>query len=272
MIDRIIDFHTHTFPEKIVEKAIAKLSASSGIKPALNGTASDLSKSTIENNISLSIVMPVATSTKQVESINNSVIEINKHSNETHLLSFGAIHPDCENYKEILKNLAQSGIKGIKIHPVYQQVKINDIRFLRIIEEASSLGLIITTHAGEDISFPGEDFASPRQIKNVINLIHPKKFILAHMGGWNNWEDVLSYLTSEDVFFDTAFTCLEYDSLTKDQFISLIKNVGFNKVLFGTDSPWSSQKQSIDLIKSLGFNEKELNQIFYKNAEKLLEL
>lgn len=272
MIDKIIDFHTHTFPEKIVEKAIAKLSASSGIKPALNGTASDLSKSTIENNIFFSVVMPVATSAKQVESINNSVIEINKHTNETHLLSFGAIHPDCENYKEILKNLVLNGVKGIKIHPVYQQVKIDDKRFLRIIEEASSLGLIITTHAGEDISFPGEDFASPKQIKNVIDLIHPKKFILAHMGGWNNWEDVSSYLINEDVFFDTAFTCLKYDNLTKEQFISLIKNIGFNKILFGTDSPWSSQKQSIELIKSLGFNDIELNQIFYKNAEKLLKL
>ena len=34
----IIDFHTHAFNEKIVEKALASLTANSGLMPHGNGT------------------------------------------------------------------------------------------------------------------------------------------------------------------------------------------------------------------------------------------
>ena len=38
----IIDFHTHAFNEKIVEKALASLTANSGLMPHGNGTVQSL--------------------------------------------------------------------------------------------------------------------------------------------------------------------------------------------------------------------------------------
>lgn len=41
----IIDFHTHTFPEKISEKVMDKLGHLSGIEPGTNGAPSGLAAS-----------------------------------------------------------------------------------------------------------------------------------------------------------------------------------------------------------------------------------
>ena len=39
-------------------------------------------------------------------------------------------------------------MKGIKLHPDYQDTYFNDIRYKRIISYATELGLIISVHAG----------------------------------------------------------------------------------------------------------------------------
>ena len=57
-----------------------------------------------------------------------------------------------------------------------------------------------------------------------------------------------------------------------EEFMKLVKTFGAEKILFGTDSPWSSQKESIDFIKNLPLSDVEKNKILGDNAEKLLTL
>ena len=49
-----------------------------------------------------------------------------------------------------------------------------------------------------------------------------------------------------------------------------VKIFGAEKILFGTDSPWSSQKESIEFIKNLPLTEVDKNKILGENAAKLL--
>ncbi|MBQ6976880.1 MAG: amidohydrolase family protein, partial [Selenomonadaceae bacterium] len=42
------------------------------------------------------------------------------------------------------------------------------------------------------------------------------------------------------------------------------------KILFGTDSPWTSAKNSIEFIKNLPLNDDDRNKILGLNARKLL--
>ena len=146
----IIDFHTHIFPDKIAEKTIESLGSLAGVQAASDGTLQGLSKSMKEAGVDVSAIMPVCTKTEQFENVNMFA----RNVNETYagkIISFGGIHPDCENYKEKLKMIKSLGLPGIKIHPDYQKVMIDDVRFLRIIEYADELGLIVLTHAGIDI-------------------------------------------------------------------------------------------------------------------------
>ena len=103
----IIDIHTHVYPEKIVARAIAKLEKNSGTKAKTDGTKAGLQESMREAGIDYSLLLPVATSARQVDRINEEAAEANASAKETGLLSFGGIHPDTENYKEVLRRVKE---------------------------------------------------------------------------------------------------------------------------------------------------------------------
>jgi len=265
----IIDFHTHIFPDKIAPRTIAHLSEVGGVKAATDGTLEGLKQSMIEFGIDLSVIVPVATKPSQFESVNRFAKEINDAYKGKTLLSFGGIHPDSENYKKELDTIKELGLPGIKIHPDYQGVMIDDIRFMNIIEYADSLGLIIITHAGIDIGLPEPVHCPPDKMRKVYDKIKPKKMVLAHYGGWKQWDMVYEYLAGEDIYFDTAFT---FDYIEKDMFYKILEKHGSDKILFATDSPWSNGKEGINYIKNLDVQQEVKEAILWKNAAKLLKM
>ena len=277
----VIDIHTHTFPDKIALAAVDKLSASGHIPYFSNGTVSGLKNSMEKAGIDYSVVLPVATNPLKLSSMNDVSIELNGKDG---LIYFGAVHPDAPDWYEELGRIAENGIKGIKIHPVYQDVDIDDIKFLRILDRAAELGLIVLMHAGDDIGFPGAVRCSPKMTANALKQVGNVKIILAHMGGWKNWQEVAENLVNTSAMLDTAFSfgkitpkddyySPDFLNLLKgEEFLSLISAFGNERVLFGTDSPWTDQKQSLEEIRKLPLSEMDLDNILYLNAKKLLNL
>lgn len=281
----IIDFHTHTFPETIAEHAITKLAKSARAKNYLNGTVDALCASMKDAGIDQAVLLPVVTRPGQQVTVNRTAIEINENYKEKGLISFGGIHPDNEDYRRILRELAGEGIKGIKLHPVFQNTNLDDIRYLRIIECACENDLIVLVHAGYDISYPKADHASVRRIVSVLDTLHPGKFVLAHMGGWGCWDEVEQNLIGRKVYMDTSFSLLpvspapgttrnpqENPPLSREQFLRMVQKHGADRILFGTDSPWSGQKESLAYLKESGLTRDDLSCILGKNASKLLQV
>ena len=281
----IIDFHTHTFPETIVEHAITKLAKSARAKNYLDGTVDALCASMKDAGIDHAVLLPVVTRPGQQATVNRTAIEINENYKEKGLISFGGIHPDNEDYRRILRELAGEGIKGIKLHPVFQNTDLDNIRYLRIIECACENDLIVLVHAGYDISYPKADQASVRRIVSVLDTLHPGKFVLAHMGGWGCWDEVEQNLIGRKVYMDTSFSLLpvspapgttrdpqENPPLSREQFLRMVRKHGADRILFGTDSPWSGQKESLACLKESGLTRDDLSCILGKNASKLLQL
>ncbi len=263
----IIDFHTHTFPEKIAAPALKSLSERSGVTPHTDGTTDGLIKSMEEGRVDYSVILPVVTRTSQFETINKAAAKICEE--EGRLVSLGGIHPDCTDIRQKLRDIKNLGLKGIKIHPAYQEVYIDDIRYLRILDAASGLGLITVVHAGVDIGLPEPVYASADRIGKAIRETGAQKVVLAHLGGWKQWDEVEEHLTGEDVYLDTAF--LE-DYITDEQLMRIIKKHGIHRILFGTDSPWSGQKESVERIERLPLSGEEKEKIFGENAACLLGL
>ncbi len=281
----IIDFHTHVFPKSLAERAVEKLAKSARALNYADGTAEGLQDSMREAGVDYSLLLPVVTRAGQQEDINRIAVETNARAAETGLLSFGGIHPENENYREILRNLAENGVKGIKIHPVFQQVPIDDIRFQRIIACASENDMIVITHAGYDIGFPGADQASVSRIVKMLDMVKPEKFVLAHMGGWECWEEVEESIAGRKVWLDTAFSLLEIEPapgtqrsaeedppLSKAQFCRMVRKMGVERILFGTDSPWSGQKEMLTVIRESGLSRTEQDAILGENAAGLLDI
>lgn len=263
----IIDFHTHTFPEKIAKASIESLSKCSGITPHTDGTADGLRRSMEEACVDLSVILPVVTRPAQFETVNRVAARICEAGGG--LLSFGGIHPDCSDIRQKIREIKALGLKGIKIHPAYQEVYMDDIRYLRILDAATEQGLIISVHAGVDIGLPEPVYAAVEKILYAVRETKPEKLVLAHLGGWKEWDAVEELLAGEEVYMDTAF--LE-DYISDEQLVRIIRKHGAGKILFGTDCPWSGQKESIARIEGLPLSEEEKALIFGENAKKLLEL
>ena len=279
----VIDFHTHTFPDAIAASTLKKLSGVSHSAPFTDGTGAGLAASMAEAGVDLSVVLPVATSPRQVRHINEAAALANRRAGETGLFSFGCIHPDCENWREELDRIAALGLKGVKLHPVYQGVDLDDPRYLRILTRAGELGLVAVTHAGVDIGYPDAANCLPRVLLRAVRQAGPVKLVAAHMGGWKRWEEALELLADTSVYLDTSFSTgliapLDDGYYTPEQlrlldgegFVRMVRGFGAERILFGTDSPWSGQRESVEWLRALPLADGEKDAILGGNARRLL--
>ncbi len=277
----ITDFHTHTFPDAIAQKAIAGMQVNSHAAAFGTGTLGGLLHSMEKAGISRSVILPVATNPLKISSINDKLLSQEKSQR---VVNFGAMHPLAENWKEELNRLSAAGVPGIKLHPQYQGVDITDIRYLRILDHAASLGLLTVMHAGDEIASPGVVRCSPEMVRSVCDQLGNIPLILAHMGGWKNWERVADNLCDTGCYLDTAISLgsiVPIDDhyapgdlplLSEADFVNLVRAFGSDRILFGTDSPWADQAEEIRKITSLPLTTDELENILSRNATRLLDI
>jgi len=274
----IIDFHTHTFPDELAKKTIPYLENKAGFIAKTDGTISGLEKSMREANIDISVLLPVVTNPKQVEKINNCAIENNKLDK---FISFGGIHPDYELYEVELKRLKENGIKGIKLHPDYQNTFIDDDKYIKIVDKAFELGLIVITHSGVDYGSAEEVKVTPDRVKNLLSkLNHKGIFVLAHMGYTYKWDMIIDEFKGYDIYFDLALSLgtlirnnVKTPLMDEKTLLKFINTFGSERILFATDSPWMNQKESVEVINSYkSIKDSDKENIMYKNAIRLLDI
>lgn len=261
----IIDFHTHMFPDNLASKTVAHLSELSGYKPFSDATESGNIKVMEQCSVDKSVVCNIATNAKQTENVNKFAVKINSNPK---LISFGSVHPDCD-YIYFLDYLKDNGIRGIKLHPDYQNFFIDDAGMEKVYEEILKRGFVLIFHTGYDDGIGEPVHASPERIKNVISMFRGEKVVLAHMGSYKMHEQVCRYLIEEDVFFDTS--CNE-EFMTFKKFEEMVKIHKPEKILFATDLPWTNPKPAIERIKKLNIPEAEKKKILEGNAAELLGL
>lgn len=260
----VIDFHTHVFPDKIAASAMEKLGSVVSIKGAYDGTARGLIDAMRRDGISYSVILPVATRPGQVETINAFAASLDGKDG---IVSFAGIHPHCENWKELLSDIRARGFKGVKLHPEYQQTDIDDARYVRIIRECARLGLIVLAHAGDDMAFPGSRRCIPERVRDVLPELGDAVLIMAHYGGHGHFDDAVKYLADTDVYIDTSYSLNEFGP---QACIPALKSFKPERILFGSDGPWLSQRRNVEFIKSLKLAYED--DILYKNARRLLGL
>ena len=282
----IIDIHTHTFPDAIAARAVNKLKHNSHTEPVLDGTALSLSASAKAAGVDLAVIQPVATSPAQVRDINDGAIETNRSSSVTRLASFGCMHPAFDAPEQECARLAKAGVKGIKLHPVYQLTDMDDPSYVRVLRAAADCGLLVLIHAGIDVGFLDRTYSDVRKIARALDSVPEGRYILAHMGGWRQWDEAQALFAGrENVWIDTSFSLgdmtplgdgfYEMHSLSRlsqERFLQMAEAFGAEKLLFGTDSPWEGQAAEIAKIRALPLKEEEKAAILGGNAKALLGL
>ena len=236
-----------------------------GEKAHLDGTISDLLSSMDSAGIEIAVICSIATTPKQVRNIT----EWSRQVASERIIPFPSIHPDYADFREEIARMKDLGMKGIKMHPQYQGFAIDEDRVLPIYEAIAAHDLILTFHAGFDISFPTDPSASPDKMARVIERFPDLKIVACHFGGWRQWEEVKQYLAGKDLFFETSYTI---GDLSDEKVLELIRLHGEDRILFGTDSPWKDQREYVKEVNSLPLSDDTREKIFHRNAEKLLGL
>ena len=263
---KIIDFHTHAFPDELAPRAmkILKKEVPGGLKAYHDGTISGLLASMDECDIDKSVVCGIATRPEQFESIFNWCKQI--HS--ARLEMFPSVHPDDPQCLQQLGLIKQAGFKGIKLHPYYQDFQVDEDKLFSLYEKACAERLIVAMHTGFDVAFPEDRRAEPEKILRVVQTFPNLKLIATHLGAWGMWDESEKLLIGRQIYIEISFAL---DYLAPDSIKKLILAHPREYVLFGTDSPWDDQKRVLAMLREFNLGEQLERSILYENAVSVLK-
>ncbi len=260
---RIIDAHTHAFPDALAERAMAQLHSECDIKSYLDGRISSLLKSMDAAGIEISVICNIATRPSQFDSILKWSMEIRSKR----IIPFPSVHPKDPNMARRIDEIGKNGFIGVKIHPYYQDIVIDDPDLDILYKSVIENDLLLVLHTGYDIAFPKAERANPRQILHVLGRFPGLKLITTHMGGWFQWDQVEKYLLGKPIYIETS---VSFDYLGAEKMKQMLDKHDPDYLLFGTDSPWDDQKKAISDIDMLVSDEQLRKKLFFDNASGVL--
>jgi predicted TIM-barrel fold metal-dependent hydrolase len=128
--------------------------------------------------------------------------------------------------------------------------------------------MTILFHAGAD-EVHTTLHGTPESFANVLDGFPGLRVVLAHLGGYRVWNHVAELLVGRDVYLDTAYTL---GHLPDADFVEIVRAHGAERVMFGSDGPWTDAKAEIAWLRRLPLAEGVIEAILGENAERLLAL
>lgn len=260
---RAADAHAHIYPEKIAEKATASVGAFYDLNMDNVGLPSVLLEQGGGAGIDRFAVCSVATKVEQVRSINSFIEgECKKHPE---FVGLGAWHQDIEDIEGELDDIERRGLRGIKLHPDFQEFRIDDPKLMPFYRAAHRRGMPILFHTGDK----RKDFSSPRRLARLLDRLPELCCVAAHLGGYTEWDAARECLQGPNVYVDTSSSIA---FIGRDEALESIYQFGTDRVMFGTDFPMWMASEELERFFSLGLSEEENRAVLYGNFARLYKL
>ena len=258
----VIDAHAHIYPDKIAAIAVHHTDVFYNENSCCKGTVEDLYTNSELSKIDKFVVQSVATTVRQVKTINEFIAKSVNESNGK-LIGLGTVHPESLDFKGDIEHLIGLGLKGIKIHPDIQNFDMDDKGFLKIYEICEEKGLPVLMHTGDN----RYDHSNPNRLVPLLKNFPNLTIIGAHFGGWSIWEEKLNGIPNLYVDCSSSFHYLSLKTAKK-----IILKYGTDRVLFGTDYPMWSAEGEIERLLELNLKENDYVKIFSENAKKVYKI
>jgi len=184
----------------------------------------------------------------------------------------GTLSP--ERNVEHLREMAERGARGVKLHPVVQKFEPVDPRMHPVYQACIDMGLTVLSHTGPARS--GEPFAEVPAFAPVLREFPTLSVLLAHLGG-GKWRETLAVAQAfPNVAFDLC-EIIEWAGAsiapTTEELARLIRDIGPERVVLGSDYPWYEPAHTAELVLSLPvLSQAEKNAILGENAARILRL
>ena len=260
----VIDAHCHLFPAKIAQKAVHNIGDFYHLTMHEGGTAEQLESDRRKHDVEGCVVCSTATAAAQVHAINDFILACM----EQNPAFFGLItlHPDLPKAEiaAVVRFGLEHGFYGIKLHPDFQQFNIDDERVFPLYEAAEGR-LPVLFHTGDD----RYEFSRPVRMQRVAKKFPGLVCIAAHFGGYSRWEEAEGYADTPNVFFDTSSSLFK---LPKERAVQLIRTLGSDRFMFGTDYPMWEFGTELQRFLARGLPEEQNRRILFDNAVKIYGL
>ena len=201
----------------------------------------------------------------------------------TGVLTAGTLHPGYPDNPVEIERFKDRGIKGIKFSSFSQGFALDSPEafelFDRLHQENQDQNhrfFVVLDTFYEAHCFFGTSSrytTTPKRLGHLVKQYPGIPFIAAHMGGLTApFEDICNYLPPlPNLFLDTSNAA---HTLSKQEFIHLLKTHGAEHVIFGTDWPWFDPAAEMALIsgylEEAGFSMKDKDEVFGGNIARLL--
>ncbi len=260
---KIIDIHTHIYPDKIARKATESVRDFYQIYGGnLEGTVDELLAQGEKAGISQYVVLPVSNTPSHVRSINTFIL--NQTAQHDNFIGFGTLHAEMDGLMDEVDWILQNGFHGIKMHPDSQQFAIDDPRLFPVYEAVQGkLSLMI--HLGDE----RYNYSHPARLRKVLKEFPNLQVCAAHFGGHTMYEEAKENLSDTSCILDISSTLMFLDKKTAEGYVN---HYGAERLAFGTDYPVWDPKQEVERFLSLDLTDQQKEQIAWKTAARFLNL
>lgn len=252
--------------------------------------------------------LPEAQRLKEFKRLGEQVAPIMREINEwgcrvgkqfPQLLPFSCVSPDLGGSNGMVKEVelrAEQGARGIKLHPGIFSFFPNDEVMWPVYKKCQELGLPILADSGPWppthvlAEYPAFlvasaqttviDYGEPKNWTKICEAFPRLTIILAHLGA--AWWDERMELAKQypNIYFDTAqgfcspgfMPFNPHRGLAEEDAPRIIRKIGVDRVLFGTDFAAVAPQPQIDQILRLPLTDEEKQKILSGNAKRLLHL
>jgi predicted TIM-barrel fold metal-dependent hydrolase len=175
------------------------------------------------------------------------------------VIPFIWVNPLSKEHMESLEgNIAKYHAKGIKLHQCWNAFKIDGPEFAQLMGAANSHNIPIFIHlySKKDAIVLGR----------IADKNRSTNFIIAHMLGLDVFQEYGKKL--ENIYFDTSGS----ERVREEDIQLAINNFGYEKVIFGTDTPYADIQTQINKINRLKLKGIEKEHIMGKNIQRILSI
>jgi predicted TIM-barrel fold metal-dependent hydrolase len=182
---------------------------------------------------------------------------------------------------ELLDKIDHQGARGLKIHPGEGRFFPDDPSLGSVYKAMVERGLSVISHGGLDIANPDPSYTRPAAFAGVAEQYPGLNLVIAHLG--NNFFDESVQMATKypNIFFDTSAVIpgdengeplIKDNALSNAEAVELIRNIGIERVMFGTDYPWFNPLWDLKRFLKLDFSDAEKEALLGGNAKRILSL
>jgi uncharacterized protein len=184
-----------------------------------------------------------------------------------HFLAIAALPPtDSEAALKETERVAPLGFAGVKLSPERLDLGAPEVRAL--VARAAALKLVVYIEGW----WPDAAY----EVAKLALALPQARLVLTHLGGVR-FSDILLFrvldlhpFTPRNVWFDLSGVATLYvDSPFAGQLVWVCRQVGVDRILFGSDWPLTSLDDAANSVRHLGFTATEQALVFSENAEAL---